>query len=53
MRGLNLRRWRLRPRLQPKTRGQWRLGRVREGGVVVVDVVVVVIVVVVVVKKPN
>ena len=29
-RSLDLWRWRLRPRLQPKTRGQWRPGRVRE-----------------------
>ena len=43
---LDMRRWRLRPRPQPKTRGQWRLGRVKDGGVVVVDVVVVVVVVV-------
>ena len=47
-RSLDLRRWRLHPRLQPKTRGQWRPERKRDGGVVVVDVVVVVVVVVIV-----
>ena len=46
-RSLDLRRWRLRPRLQPKTRGEWRPGRVRYGGVFGVDVIVVVVVVVV------
>ena len=39
-RSLDPKRRRLRPRPQPKTRGQWRLGQVRDGGVVVVVVVV-------------